>query len=287
MAFTTKEQDYIKYGENKYNFFVRDVEEAFTNNQFNDHYYIYSEPGYGKTFQTQAATGKHGITPLMFEGSMGLFAFAADIAFALTHAPKGNSKIVAVIDDCDSLFNKGDNINTLKGMLDPARNSLTWGKALTGAILSALDEDQLEALMRFKVPGKSGFSIPTDRFTFMALSNRPLASSKDIEEATPSKAQEYKDQNAIRRRVQYKDLTMENEVRWGYVSYVTLNYKLAEKFMPSITQDQKEYLLKWCAPGARWDRISDKNLSLVEKMVKDMVRYPNEFEDKWEADYLV
>jgi hypothetical protein len=287
MDFSEKQLDYIKYGKNKYDFFVRDVEEAFTNNPFNDHYYIYSEPGYGKTFQTQHACSKHSIIPLKFEGSLGLFAFAADIAYALTKAPAGNSKIIAVVDDCDSLFNKGDHINTVKGMFDPARHALTYGKALTGALTSCLDEDQLYALMQFRTPGKSGFSIPTDRFTFMTLSNRPLASSVDIENATPSKQQEYKDQNAIRRRVQYKDLTMDNETRWGYIAHVALNYDLAEKFKPDITKEEKIKMIKWCEPGARWDKVSDKNLSLIEKMTKDMIRYPKDYLNKWEADYLV
>jgi hypothetical protein len=281
---TDKELDWIKYGKNKYEFLRDKVKEALVNNPFNDHYLIYSEPGFSKTYTTQQTCKEYNIEPVTMNGNLGLFAFAADLAYVLDNVGDGNEKIKIVFDDCDSLFEKS-NINVLKGMFDKSRNVLGWNKALTGAVLSSLDEEQVEALMKFKVKGKSGFEIPTDRFTFITLTNKPLASSIDIDNATDSKKQIKKDENAIRRRVEYEDLTMETETAWGYCGHVLLNQPLIEKYIPNATIEQKLEMLNWTSPLNKWNRITDRNLSLYEKMAKDVIKYPTNYLDKWESSY--
>lgn len=282
---STQEQDWIKYGKLKYEFLQDKVKEALTNNPFGDHYLIYSEPGFSKTYTTNQTCKKHGIEPVILNGNLGLFAFAADLAYVLDNIGDDEEKVKVIFDDCDSLFEKA-NINVLKGIFDKDRNVLGWNKALTGAVLSSLDEDQIQALMKFKKKGRSGFEIPTDRFTFITLTNKPLASSIDIENATESKKQIKKDENAIRRRVEYEDLTMENEVAWGYCAYVLLTQPLIEKYIPKASISQKLEMLNWTSPTNKWNRITDRNLSLFEKMAKDMVKYPKNYLDKWASSYI-
>lgn len=282
---STQEQDWIKYGKLKYEFLQDKVKEALTNNPFGDHYLIYSEPGFSKTYTTNQTCKKYGIEPVVLNGNLGLFAFASDLAYVLNNIDDDGEKIKVIFDDCDSLFEKA-NINVLKGIFDKDRNVLGWNKALTGAVLSSLDEDQIEALMKFKKKGRSGFEIPTDRFTFITLTNKPLASSIDIENATESKKQIRKDENAIRRRVEYEDLTMETEVSWGYCAYVLLTQQLIEKYIPKATIGQKLEMLNWTSPTNKWNRITDRNLSLFEKMAKDMVKYPKNYLDKWASSYV-
>jgi len=279
------EQDWIKYGKTKYQFLQDKVEEALLNNPFDDHYLIYSEPGYSKTYTTQKVCSDNGVEAITLNGNLGLFAFAADLAYVLYNIEDDGSKIKVVFDDCDSLFEK-NNINVLKGMFDKNRNVLGWNKALTGAVLSSLDEEQIEALLKFKIKGKSGFEIPTDRFTFITLTNKPLASSIDIDNASESKKQIRKDENAIRRRVEYEDLTMENETAWGYCAWVLLTQPLIEKYIPNATPEQKLEMLNWTSPQNKWNRITDRNLSLFEKMAKDMVKYPKNYLDKWMSSYV-
>jgi len=281
-----KEQDWIKYGKSKYDFLKDKIAEALLNNPFDDHYLFYSEPGFSKTYTTNYTCRENGIEPLQMNGNLGLFAFAADLAYALDNIGDGEEKIKVVFDDCDSLFEK-DNINVLAGMFDKERNVLGWNKALTGAVLSSLDEEQVESLMKFKRPGRSGFEIPTDRFTFITLTNKPLASSIDIENASDAKKQTKKDENKIRRRVEYEDLTMEKETAWGYCAHVLLTQPLIEKYIPNATIEQKLEMLNWTSPHNKWNRINDRNLSLFEKMAKDMIKYPNgKYLDKWMSSYV-
>jgi hypothetical protein len=280
---SSKEQDWVKYGKNNFEFLQDQIREALLNNPFNDHYLIYSEPGFSKTFTTNQTCRQNGIVPLQMNGNLGLFAFAADLAYALDNI-EGDEKIKVVFDDCDSLFEK-NNINVLKGIFDKERNVLGWNKALTGAVLSSLDEEQVDAIMQYRLEGRSGFEIPTDRFTFITLTNKPLASSIDIENATDSKKQLKKDENAIRRRVEYRDMTMEKETAWGYCVHVLLTEKLIEKYIPNASDELKLEMINWTSPLNKWNRITDRNLSLFEKMAKDYVKYPKNYLDKWETSY--
>lgn len=280
---SSKEQDWVKYGKNNFEFLQEQIGEALLNNPFDDHYLIYSEPGFSKTFTTNKTCREHGIVPLQMNGNLGLFAFAADLAYALDNI-EGDEKIKVVFDDCDSLFDP-KTINVLKGIFDKERNVLGWNKALNGAVLSSLDEAQVDAIMQYRKEGKSGFEIPTDKFTFITLTNKPLASSIDIENATESKKQIKTDENAIRRRVEYRDMTMEKETAWGYCVHVLLNEKLIEKYIPDASDELKLEMINWTSPLNKWNRITDRNLSLFEKMAKDYIKYPKNYLDKWDTSY--
>jgi hypothetical protein len=282
---SSKEQYWIEQGTLKYEFLKSKLTEAITNNPFGDHYFIYSEPGYSKTYTTQQICKQNKVTPFTVSGNAGVFAFAANLAYVL-QTTKGKDKIRVVFDDCDSLFEK-QNINVIKGMFDKSRNILGWNKALTPAILASLDEEMAECLQEYRVTGRSGFEIPTDRFTFITLTNKPLASSVDIENATESRKQIKKDENAVRRRVEYEDLTMDSSVAWGYCANVLLTQPLIEKYTPEATLEDKLEMIQWTSPTNKWDRITDRNLSLFEKMAKDKIKYPNNYLDKWSSSYLI
>lgn len=282
---SSKEQYWIEQGTLKYEFLKSKLTEAITNNPFGDHYFIYSEPGYSKTYTTQQICKEHKVIPFTVSGNAGVFAFAANLAYVL-QTTEGSDKIRVVFDDCDSLFEK-QNINVIKGMFDKSRNVLGWNKALTPAILASLDEEMAECLQEYRVTGRSGFEIPTDRFTFITLTNKPLASSVDIENATESKKQIKKDENAVRRRVEYEDLSMDSSVAWGYCANVLLTQPLIEKYNPKATLEDKLEMIQWTSPTNKWDRITDRNLSLFEKMAKDKIKYPTNYLDKWSSSYLI
>ena len=67
---------------------------------------------------------------------------------------------------------------------------------------------------------------------------------------------------------------------WGYVADVVLNDKICEKFMPNIGLDHKHQILQWLY--SKWTNgLTEKNLSIVEKMTKDIVLYPQDYLDIW------
>ena len=282
--FTTQERNWIDQGKQMYVQLQDRVTEALMANRFNEHYFIYSQPGFSKTYSTKKVCELNKIKAVKMDGSLGLFAFAADLAYVLISAPKGKSKIPVIFDDCDSLFDK-NNINVIKGMFDSERNILGYGKAL-GAQYHGLSEIQQAAIDEFRCEERSGFQIPTDRFTFITLTNRPLATGEEAENASDSKRVYKTDQAAVRRRVRYIDLSMDPEVAWGYCAYVVLAQGLIEKHIPKASLDLKLEMLTWSSPLNKWSKISDRNLSLFEKMTKDYIMYPENYLDYWHNSYV-
>jgi hypothetical protein len=282
---STKEFFYLEEGKKEYEFFQADVEDGLTNNVFGDHYMFSSTPGYGKTETLKRVSEKLGISMIKFEGSQGLFAFCADVATILLQAPDDDSKIYCLFDDCDSLFSKGDNLNTIKGLFDKGRNVLSYRKQLGGQY-AQLDDTQQAAIDTFRQEGRGGFSIPTERFVFITLTNKSFPTTDQIEDASDSKKEYYNGLNAIRRRVQYKAMDLASGVDWGYCGHILMTSDLVERFYPEITEEQKIEILKFTSPTNQWSNIMERNLSTFEKMAKDMVRFPNNYYDRWISQYL-
>lgn len=279
------EISYIEQGKSEYDFFKSDVEDALLNNTFNEHFIFSSIPGYSKTWTTNHVANENKVPLVKFEGSMGLFAFCADIATLMLNAPDDDSKIYCLFDDCDSLFGKGDNLNTLKGMFDTDRQVLKYGKQL-GAQYHQLDDTQKEAIDHFKIDGRSGFEIPTDRLVFITLTNKAFPDADAILKASDSKQDYYKDLNAIRRRTQFTEVKFEKGVDWGYCAHILLTSNLAEQWKPDITEEEKIEILKFTSPTNNWYRMSERNLSVFDKMVKDIVRFPDNYYDRWISKYI-
>jgi hypothetical protein len=68
------------------------------------------------------------------------------------------------------------------------------------------------------------------------------------------------------------------------VANVVINEQICEKFKPNISGAEKDQMMEWAYN--RWDRVTERNLSLAEKMTKDMVRFPKNYKDIWAQNYL-
>ena len=87
------------------------------------------------------------------------------------------------------------------------------------------------------------------------------------------------------KRTKYKEISMPQMELWGYVADVVLNDKICEKFMPNIGLDHKHQILQWLY--SKWTNgLTEKNLSIVEKMTKDIVMYPQDYLDIWRQEYV-
>jgi hypothetical protein len=147
-------------------------------------------------------------------------------------------------------------------------------------------ELQWEALESFSRDDRAGLEIPTDNITFLVLTNRYLHTINDVEglDAGTKRHSVATDLHAIRRRVEYKSIEMTELELWGYVANVVINEQICEKFKPNISSAEKDQMMEWAYN--RWDRVTERNLSLAEKMTKDMVRFPKNYKDIWAQNYL-
>jgi hypothetical protein len=257
------------------------IHEALFNNQFNGNYVISSLPGLGKTHEIDRVLPKNNPNILKVEGNAGISSFTVDLATTV-YLAKGQP-IIVVLDDCDMLF-EDKNLNVAKKMFDQTR-ALKYNRHYR-SLKHMCTDLQFEAISSFGSDDKAGFSVPLDTVTFIILTNRHFPTVNEVQNAEPGSTKEKKltDLYAIRRRTEYKEIEMSNDELWGYVANVVLNEKICEKFMPNISQALKEQMLTWCFNN--WCNVSERNLSLIEKMTKDVVRYPNDYLDIWSANYL-
>ena len=260
------------------------IDEALNNNQFGDNFILSSLPGLGKTYEMERALTKLKNAPLVFRGDNGIFGYIIDIATAIYLNGGPSKPLVVVNDDCDVLFDD-KNINTTKKMFDDTR-TLRYGKNYK-SIKPLCSDPQWEAILSFADDTRAGLDIDVKNVTFITLTNYHLNSVDEVEsqEEGSAKYNKYNARYAIRRRTQYKPIEMPTMELWGYVADVVLNEKICEKFMPNITQPHKEQILQWC--HGKWEHgITERNLSIVEKMTKDIVLYPNDYLDIWEQEYV-
>lgn len=285
--FSNKQMNFIKEGALRQKVLENYINDAFNNNMFNDNFIISSLPGLGKTFTTAQELKKHSDDEfILIEGNSSLPGFIIDVTTAVYLATLGKKQLTIILDDCDVLFADA-NINTAKKMFDDTR-ALKYNKPAS-ALKSFCTDLQKEAVEYFSKEESSGFSVPLDAVTFIVLSNRLLPTSNQVDglEEGTKKHSVQTDLLAIRRRTQYKQIDMDLDVLWGYVANVTLNTNICEKatqFMKKFTDAELEQIVDWL--DKRWDKVSERNLSIVEKMAKDMVRYPNEYVDIWEINYV-
>lgn len=257
------------------------INEALNNNPFNENFIISSMPGLGKSFEMDKALTAMAEPPLLFPGAASFPSFIIDVAFAVWAAQGKPLKVV--LDDCDVIF-EDSNINTVKKMFDDTR-TLRYGKVARG-LYSFCTDEQIQAIESFSKPESAGFSVPLKNVTFITLTNRHLPTVNEVDAMDPAsrKHGKAKDLYAIRRRTEYKEIGMNNLELWGYVADVIINEHICEKFMPNITMSQKEQIATWCF--THWDKVTERNLSLTEKMTKDMVRYPKDYLDIWTTNYI-
>jgi len=275
--FNSKQQHYLQNGITMQLLLRDTISEAFNNNPFNENYVVSSLPGLGKTYEAKQQLNNN---VLFIEGSSSMAFFTIQIATAVYLAD--GQQLTVVLDDCDVLFESA-NTNTAKKMFDETK-ALQYNKMRKG--LKALCTDlQWDAIESFATEDNPGFSVPLNNVTFVVLSNRLLPSSNMVDsmDEGSKKHSTATDLFAIRRRTAYKPISMELLDLWGYVANVTINEQICHKFYPTIIADEQQQIVNWLF--ANWDKVTERNLSVVEKMTKDMVRFPDNYLDIWEANY--
>jgi hypothetical protein len=280
-AFDQDQLHAIAKGKTKHDVLKNTINEALFNNPFNANFILSSPPGLAKSYETSQALdqlkaqGTHA-EPVIIEGSATLPAFTIDMATAVYLS--GGKPLTVVLDDCDMLF-EDKNLNTTKKMFDDTK-ALKYNKNFR-ALKAFCTDLQFEAIESFSSDDKAGFSVPLNNVTFLILTNRyfPTINEVEAQEGGTRKESKYTDLHAIRRRTEGETIAMDTDTLWGYVANIVINAKICEKFKPAITLQEKVQILEWL--HARWERVTERNLSLVEKMTKDMVRYPNGYKDIW------
>lgn len=278
-VFTIDQMNLINKGAFHHNKLKNLVQAGMTNTGENT--IISSCPGLGKSYETEQFMKTMTDKPLFVAGNASMPAFIVDITLAVYLS--GNNPLFVVLDDCDVLF-QDNNSNTTKKMFDQTK-ALKYAKVTSG-LKAFCNESQWEAIQHFTDPNRAGFEVPLDNVSFLILTNRHLPTINEVN-ALPNGSKKHSvqtDLHAIRRRVDYQEIVMPDLELWGYVAHITLNSNICQKILPNIQQSQIEQLLTWC--HYNWANVTERNLSLIEKLTKDMKKYPNNYLDMWNINYV-
>ena len=283
--FDSEQEQKIKKGKALHTLLTSTIDEALNGNPNGLNYCLSSPPGMAKTHETKLALDKLKNPPLLFEGTASFPAFAIELATAVyLHELSGvKENLCVVLDDCDLLFDK-KNTNATKKMFDQSK-SLQYSK-IVNSIKSICTDLQWEAIQHFSSEEKVGFSVPTDRVTFLIITNRHLHTHNQVEKLDEGSDKHTlaTELHAIRRRVEYEEINLNKDDLWGYIANVVMNNTICEKHKPDITVEEKLEILEWCEK--KWHKVTERNLSLVEKMTRDMIRFEDSYKDVWANRYL-
>lgn len=239
--------------------------------------------GIGKTYSIEKAIEELSVPYMTIKGSgKSMFAIGGDLMLLHSRMPNG-TKMALIMDDCDFFFESKDNINTLKGMTGKVgTRQYQYGKKINEHMFT---QAQMQIMPEYQTEGMHGFTVPTDNFIFIFTTNFNLPFESDAKEAlnkgVSAKANRLQDLSAIRGRFNVKDYMLDKHTNWGWIAEVALN----DGGLDMLESDaDKMFLLDWMYNN--WDAMTETNIRTIEKMAYEMVDYPEEYRDNWEADFL-
>jgi len=286
--FSTQQKDAIRKGALKRQSLIREAQKAANRaagNAIREDYLdtiLTGTTGIGKTYNIEKAIDELGVPYMVLKGNKTMFAFGGDLLLLHSRMPAG-TKMALIIDDCDSFFENKDSINILKGMTGKVgTRQYQYNKKIND---HAFTEAQMEAMPRYQQDGMHGFTVPTDDFIFIFTTNFNLPFESDAKEAlsrgVSAKANRLQDLAAIRGRFNVKDYQLDFETNWGWIAEVALNDGALNMLE---NETQKLILLDWM--WNNWNNMTETNIRTIEKMAYEMLDYPEEYRDNWEADFL-
>ena len=237
--------------------------------------------GIGKTYNVEKAIAGTDIPYITMKGNKSMFAFGADLMVLHSQIPAGK-KMALIIDDCDSFFENKESINILKGMTGKlGTRQFQYNKKINTGSFTDLQNALME---EYQTEGMHGFTVNCDNFIFIFTTNFVLPTELEAKalqsKGASAKANKMLDLVAIRGRFNTKDFELTKEENWGWLAEVGLN----DGALDMLSKDDAMLLLDWVYTN--WFDMKESNIRTIEKMAYEMVDYPKDYRDIWEADFL-
>lgn len=286
MSFDFEQDSHIAKGKIWRKTFVDTVTKAVQAKptQRRPHTFISSKPGLGKSYTTQRLLDQFGVDYLPISGHASLWNFTVQLAEIVYHIPQGQTAIVWV-DDCDKIFSNETNCNMLKNMLE-GHKTLAYNVDVSNNITKIRDGNpQLaDILDTFKTTKGLGLNIPCDQLVFIFTSNIFLPDADAVTAAEGKKGYNMVvGLHALRDRCKTKDLVMDWQDLWGWISDVVLNEGVLDSIIGANPQVQEEILeFMW----NNWANLKEKSVRTAEKLAEDYADYAPTHKNHWKANYV-
>jgi len=247
--------------------------------------------GIGKTYNAIKELEEVGIHPIIIKGNQSIANLAGALMayhYRFVHSEdyEPGKKLVIIFDDCDALFENSTNINILKGMTGKVGERIFQHNVQINP--HQYSEFQ-QSILGYYAPenGSAGIHVDCNDIVFLFTTNFVIPTEKEAKDymqqkgATPQ-ARKKVDLAAIRRRVAPTPTFIINKkTNWGWIAEVGLN----DGGLDILDDEQsKMILLDWM--WNNWDKMTENNLSTIEKMAVIMKKYPENYRDRWERAFI-
>ena len=274
LHFSLTQQNAIRQGTAVRMQLQKTVDEALEREDANT--YVYSLPGFGKTFTVIDGLFKRRMEHHIISGNTSMFAFCLRLAVIDSDTPKGE-KITIVVDDCDEILKNEANINIIKSILEKPK-MLHYEKSMAGQ-RSALNQKQINSIDEHANPNGLGFLVDCSNMKFIFTSNKKLPTKLDVEKK-PSALNNHL--HAIRSRCFTEDFNHSWEVMWGWLVDIVLTKNVEN--VNKLTPEQKLVMLDWMFTN--WRNMKEASIRTCSKMALTMLASPKDFKTSWELSYL-
>lgn len=239
------------------------------------HFYIYSKPGLGKTHTIKKALEKSSHKVYHLSAAESMWVFGINLCVLDYYTPKDQT-IMIVLDDAENLLNSVDNINIFKNMLDGER-VYKYAKRMDNNLAQYSQEIQT-AVQAHMSDTEVGFSVSTQRMSFVFTSNVKLPTYDDLGNKKPSQNSRVMHLLALRDRVRPKDFDMEEMEMWGWIADTCLNESVSDAPI-HVVHEALDFAYQ------NWNRLKTKSIRLIQQMCDEYVNDPESYKITWELDY--
>jgi len=302
-TFSSKQQHARIEGRKKRNALIRATQEAAERAKGSTFFQddkmdtiLSGSTGIGKTFNCERALSQIGLKRdkdyVLFTGNNSMLGFALKLMLSHRHfletRKSTEERLIVMVDDCDTFFADKVSRDTLKRLLASRGNRVFQYDKIVPVHM--MNEVQLQALEFYmNKDGSPGFKIPCDDIAFIFTTNFIFPTEAQAKymldkNGPTNRANAFQDLAALRSRAKTKDFMLEKDVNWGWIVEVALADGLLDMLDSTSDPDfNKWLLLNWVLTN--WDHMTEHNLRTISDMGRMMIRFPESFQDEWEADF--
>lgn len=250
------------------------------------HWAFTSMPGITKTTKIITILSKSGINYHMITGKKSMRDFLYQLCFLVDqYKPSKENPLIIFIDDCEFLFADNENMNVFKVMIG-RQQTATWSNnsALEG--VKKLPQPMQKAIMKYRMKSSEGFEFSTKHVHFIIASNNRFptedeAAKKATTHPGPT-ADRLVSKAAIGDRMNTYHIDFHNwEEQWGFVANEILENPNFANGDFNFTREEREQMVQFT--WENFNNLKSKSFRCYEGLAQDMLRYPNEYLDKWNS----
>lgn len=250
------------------------------------HWAFTSMPGITKTTRIVNILSNSGLNNQMITGKKSMRDFLYQLCFLVdSYKPTKDNPLLIFIDDCEFLFTDNEIMNVFKVMIGKQQTA-TWSNNAALEGIKKLPQPMQKSILKHRLKTSEGFEFSTKNVHFIIASNIKFptedeAATKREKNPGPT-AERMVSKAAIGDRMNTYHIDFQSwQEQWGFVANEILENPNFANGEFHFTNEEREQMVKFT-----WDNFNNlksKSFRCYEGLAQDMLRYPDNYLDKWNS----